>query len=477
MQPALAPGRTSCPGRARSERWHSVCSQPGPRGPGVWAVPDSQHQHAAASTPDLTELEARQQRLTLQERPSRRQAVSACGLLQGHPCAQGRAEERQLPPPVGLLQELSVEPPTPSRAVWDGSSRLASSASASESVRTGRLAHQLQAWAVDYGPLRRRDVPVHTADKQASSRTPRLQSLSRLRRSGWAWLEESDGGGVSRAVAGPALQSAAAFRGPKGTPGTVAMHSEDSIGVDTALTASASLFLGTSGRGSSIDLFGEAQRCSSLAELRALHRQHSGGLRPAHVPAFLAAAAKLLQSPKCRLQGSGDLGGELSPEEEAELFWDLAACCLRLGRARELPPRSLATAMWAAARAAPLLQGLPSSASARDSLAGDSRQPAQSPASVDPCHWAWHAWAAEMSVCCLRAPPAPAASRGAAGLASFGPQDLSQVVWALATLRVPVQQLPSGFIAGALTVAEARIGDFPPQVWYMHLLQAWKQTA
>ncbi|GLC46785.1 hypothetical protein PLESTF_001940400 [Pleodorina starrii] len=272
------------------------------------------------------------------------------------------------------------------------------------------------------------------------------------------------------------------------------------------------------------DLFRLFPRCSTCRELRQLHRDYSGRLLPDHIPALMAAAAKLCtrNQNRNRARSDGD-GGERTHQQQQQqqqgedrhgqwrqqqgeeskgepdvdvdvgaaaddadeshqlvvYVWELAGSALRLARSRELPPRSLATAMWAVAKL-PLshhqqqqdtlppgeLVGRSPSTHPRDA-------PAPAPA---PCREEWLQWVREMARCAASSP---------ALLAGFSPQDVSQTLWAVASLECG--PLPRAFLEGLLEAARPRLAAFSPQslsnsLWALSRLRcqpppAWLEAA
>ncbi|KAG2489773.1 hypothetical protein HYH03_011724 [Edaphochlamys debaryana] len=250
-------------------------------------------------------------------------------------------------------------------------------------------------------------------------------------------------------------------------------------------------------------LFAQINRCRTWRDLRRLQRSLSGFLLPVHIPALLAAAAK--RPPSTALNGRGggassdaapahsapspaspslDLSLDDAAIDDAAAYtsfvWGLTSSTLRLARSRELPPRSLSTALWAVAKLpldrlpSPVSQQHTASQAARPSLQPKPARGATAthgaPLAPQPARLApWLTWAAEMLHCLavvLPPQPSPAASSSYASSASasrpapsaswpppppaqaaavsfanqaqaaprFSPQDLSMALWATATL-------------------------------------------
>ncbi|GLI67680.1 hypothetical protein VaNZ11_011942, partial [Volvox africanus] len=277
------------------------------------------------------------------------------------------------------------------------------------------------------------------------------------------------------------------------------------------------------------DLFSRINRCRSRQELQQLQVEYSVQLLPQHIPALMAAVAKLqrnprgdpgTQSPAHPRPPSGqdgvfptssmrpwepspqvaDLGANTWPssaqhppqqqqqqqqqqqEEEERRFllqymWELAASALRLARSRELPARSVATALWAVAKLpldpAPITRTTPATTASGGPIIRQLEQQQQqgaTPCPLPPWKEEWQLWAREMIRCCC----SDSVRIGGGGyggngdgpsakmlLAEFSPQDVSQALWAVATLDcVP---LPRGFLPGLLSAAKPRLHSFGPQ--------------
>lgn len=175
-------------------------------------------------------------------------------------------------------------------------------------------------------------------------------------------------------------------------------------------------------------MFARIAACRSWPALRDLYQHEAPLLEPAHIPSFMSAAVKVLAVPPVAVGSSGrgalaraDLDGS-ERRQVVAFVQQLASSALRLARASELAPRGLATALWAVGKLA--------------SRTGSSA-----------CAWG-SAWALDMLLCFRP------------HLSAFGPQDLSQAVWAAATLGC---QPPPGFLAAALTVSRPRLASFGPQ--------------
>ncbi|GIL86542.1 hypothetical protein Vretimale_11596 [Volvox reticuliferus] len=286
----------------------------------------------------------------------------------------------------------------------------------------------------------------------------------------------------------------------------------------------------SSGGGSDLggsDLFTLIKRCRSRRELQQLQLENSGRLLPQHIPALMAAAVKLQRSPRgdpgtqsqsysrppssqdgslltsnARLRESLPQGLDLranswpssaqhppqqqqEEEEEQSLLlqymWELAASALRLARSRELPARSVATALWAVAKLpldpAPATGTTPvATASAGPIIRQlEQRQPQRAiPCPPAPCKEEWQLWAREMIRCCCSGSWSSSNGGSVSGggyddngpsakmlLGEFSPQDVSQTLWAVATLDCA--PLPRGFLPGLLSAAKPRLSIFGPQ--------------
>ncbi|GFR44301.1 hypothetical protein Agub_g5513, partial [Astrephomene gubernaculifera] len=308
------------------------------------------------------------------------------------------------------------------------------------------------------------------------------------------------------------------------------------------------------GGGGSVDMYGLINGCRGWRELLDLQRSMSGSLKPQHIPALMAAAVKILNgsdnsnnrycssrrrdisSSSSSTRNGGGLGGSMGADvrtsaaadaslnvsgdvddddddnqvaEQLSYIWDLAVSALRLARSRELPPRSLSTALWAVAKLPadlpfppqqhllssspspppwfrgnlppssrePLLQQQPHqrfplpSPQAQQHLQPPPHQPQQpqpqqhplqlpsqhrpqqhqQPPPRDPRVGSERQrWALAMLQCCRPL------------LRSFPPRDLSQLLWAAATLDC-CGPLPSGFLHEVVGAAELRLGAFEPQ--------------
>ncbi|GIL66133.1 hypothetical protein Vafri_19730 [Volvox africanus] len=285
------------------------------------------------------------------------------------------------------------------------------------------------------------------------------------------------------------------------------------------------------------DLFSLINGCRSRQELQQLQAEHSVRLLPQHIPALMAAVAKLQRNPRgdpgtkslvhprppsaqdgvlptssARLWEPSpqvaDLGcantwpssaqhppqqqqqRQQEEEEEEQRFllqymWELAASALRLARSRELPARSVATALWAVAKLpldpAPTTRTTPATAASAGPLIRQLEQQQQQGATAcprPPWKEEWQLWAREMIRCCCSGSWSSSNGDrvriGGGGygdngdglsaknlLAEFSPQDVSQALWAVATLDcVP---LPRGFLPGLLSAAKPRLPSFGPQ--------------
>lgn len=165
------------------------------------------------------------------------------------------------------------------------------------------------------------------------------------------------------------------------------------------------------------DMFGLINSCRTWRELRELERARSRDLLPMHVPALMAATSKMyLASLRPRRRGQEYGAQQVPADKEAgssgrqeagtgtdaeadrvqllRYLWDLASSALRLARARELPPRSLSTAVWAVAKLP--LRGEGGGLQRHESGAGSG-----SGAGAAPGLSVWCGWATDMLRCCV----------------------------------------------------------------------------